>query len=217
MPDFATRRTMMVDTQVRPAEVTKFPILEALLHVPREAFVPESRREAAYLGENVPIAPDRVLLEPRTFAKLLENLDVQPGERVLDLACGLGYGPAVLDRLGALVTAVEDDPALVSEAAGLLAAQGAANARVHAGPLTEGAPAGAPYDVILIEGGVEVIPDAVLAQLAEDGRIGAVFAEGELGIARIGRKEGGAVQWRYAFNAGAPVLPGFGRAAAFVL
>jgi protein-L-isoaspartate(D-aspartate) O-methyltransferase len=208
---------MMVDTQVRPAEVTKFPIIEALLHVPREPFVPDAQREAAYLGENVPLAPGRVLLDPRTFAKLLETLDVQPGERVLDVACGLGYGPAVLERLGALVTAVEDDPVRAAAAGALLAAQGVANARALHGPLVEGAPAGAPYDVILIEGGVEVIPDAILAQLAEDGRIGAVFAEGELGIARIGRKEGGAVHWRYAFNAGAPVLPGFGRATAFVL
>jgi protein-L-isoaspartate(D-aspartate) O-methyltransferase len=207
---------MMVDTQVRPAEVTRFPIIEAMLNVPRELFVPPSRQEAAYLGENVVIAPGRVLLEPRTFGKLLEGLDIQPGERVLDLATGLGYGAAVLDRLGALVTALEDDPQRAADAAAILAAQGSANASVQHGPLTEGAPAQAPFDVILVEGAVEVIPDAILAQLAEDGRIGVVFSEGELGIARIGRKEGGQVHWRYAFNAGAPVLPGFGRAAAFV-
>jgi protein-L-isoaspartate(D-aspartate) O-methyltransferase len=208
---------MMVDTQVRPAEVTRFPIIEAMLHVPRELFVPPSREEAAYLGENVLIGPGRVLLEPRTFGKLLEALDVQPGERVLDLATGFGYGAAILERMGALVVGVEDDPERAAQAAALLAAQGAANARIHPGPLTEGAPALAPFDVILIEGAVEVIPDAILAQLAPDGRIGAVFSEGELGIARIGRREGGQVHWRYAFNAGAPVLPGFGRAAAFVL
>ena len=208
---------MMVDTQVRPAEVTRFPLIEAMLNVPRELFVPEARREASYLGENVLIGPGRVLLEPRTFGKLLETLDVQPGERVLDLGCGLGYGPAVLERLGALVVGVEDDATRAAEAAALLAAQAAANARIHHGPLPEGAPALAPFDVILIEGAVEVIPDAILAQLAEDGRIGTIFAEGELGIARIGRKESGQVHWRYAFNAGAPVLPGFGRAAAFVL
>ena len=217
MPDFAARRTMMVDTQVRPADVTRFPVIEALLHVPREQFVPESRREAAYLGENVMIAPGRVLLEPRTFAKFLEGLDIRPGERVLEVGCGLGYGAAVMDRLGARVVGVEEDPALAAEAAARLAAQAAAGAQVHQGPLTEGAPAGAPYDVILIEGAVEVVPPAILAQLAEDGRIGALFAEDALGIARIGRKEGGQVHWRYAFNAGAPVLPGFGRAADFVL
>lgn len=217
MPDFAARRTMMVDTQVRPADVTRFPLIEALLHVPRELFVPASHQEAAYLGENVPIGPGRVLLEPRTFAKLLEGLDIQPGERVLDLGCGLGYGAAVLDRLGAQVTGVEDDPARAAEAASLLAAQGSAGARIHQGPLTEGATEGAPFDAIVIEGAVELVPPPILAQLAEGGRIGALFSEGALGIARIGRKEGGQVNWRYAFNAGAPVLPGFGRAADFVL
>lgn len=208
---------MMVDTQVRPSDVTRFPIIEAMLHVPRESFVPESRREAAYLGENLFLAPGRVILEPRTLAKLLESLDVRPGERVLDLATGLGYGAAVLERMGAEVVAVEEDPALAQAAAAALAAEGAARARVHHGPLLEGAPALAPFDVILIEGAVEVVPEAILAQLKEDGRIGALFSEENLGIARIGRKEGGLVHWRYAFNAGAPVLPGFGRAAAFVL
>ncbi|TNC73085.1 protein-L-isoaspartate O-methyltransferase family protein [Rubellimicrobium roseum] len=217
MSDFQTRRTMMVDTQVRPSEVTRFPIIEAMLHVPREEFVPESRREAAYLGENLLVAPGRVVLEPRTLGKFLEALDIRPGERVLDLATGLGYGAAVIARMGGEVIALEEDPALAQAASTALAGQGASRARVQVGPLAEGAPAGAPYDVILIEGAVEVIPDALLAQLAEDGRIAALFAEENLGTARIGRKEGGQVHWRYAFNAGAPVLPGFGRASAFVL
>ena len=208
---------MMVDTQVRPSDVTRFPIIEAMLHVPREAFVPESRREAAYLGENVVLGPGRVLLDPRTLAKFLENLDIQPGERVLDVATGLGYGAAVMERMGAQVIGVEDDAARAAEAASILAAQGAANARVHHGPLTEGAPDFAPYDVILIEGAVETVPESILAQLAENGRIGALFVEEALGIARLGRREGGQVQWRYAFNAGATVLPGFGRTTAFVL
>jgi len=208
---------MMVDTQVRPSDVTRFPIIEAMLHVPREAFVPESRREAAYLGENLHLAPGRVVLEPRTLAKFLEGLDVRPGERVLDLATGLGYGAAVLERMDAEVVALEEDPALAQAAAAALAQEGATRARVHQGPLLEGAPAFAPFDVILLEGAVEVVPEAILAQLAEDGRIGALFSEENLGIARIGRKEGGQVHWRYAFNAGAPVLPGFGRAPAFVL
>ena len=216
MPDFATRRTMMVDTQIRPNDVTRFPIIEAMLNIQREHFVPESRREAAYLGENVPVGPGRVILEPRSLGKFLESLDIQPGDRVLDLATGLGYGAAVMARMGAVVTALEEEPARAAEAQARLAAEGT-EVRVLAGPLVEGAPAAAPFDVILIEGAVEVIPEAILAQLAENGRIGAIFAEGALGIARIGRKEGGQVHWRYAFNAGAPVLPGFGRATAFVL
>ena len=99
MSDFATRRVMMVDTQVRPSDVTKFPIIEAMLTVPREAFVPPSMREAAYVGDNIEIAAGRVVLEARTLAKLLDALDVQPTELVLDLGCGLGYSTAVIARL----------------------------------------------------------------------------------------------------------------------
>jgi protein-L-isoaspartate(D-aspartate) O-methyltransferase len=208
---------MMVDSQIRPAEVTRFPILEALLNVPRERFVPQASRETAYLGENVPIGPGRVLLEPRTFAKFLEAVDIKPGERVLHIAAGLGYGAAVIARMGAEVVALEDDPARAAEAQALLSADAAGRARAHLGPLTEGAPPFAPFDVILIEGAVEIIPEAITAQLADDGRIAALFAEATLGTARVGRKEAGKIHWRYAFNAGAPVLPGFGRAAAFVL
>jgi len=207
---------MMVDTQVRPSDVTRFPIIEAMLHVQRENFVPESRREAAYLGENLFLAPGRVMLEPRTLAKFLEGLDIQPGERVLDLGTGLGYGAAVLARLGAEVIALEEDPALAHAAAAALAAE-EPGVRIQQGPLVEGAPSFAPFDAILVEGAVEVVPEAILAQLKEDGRIAFLFSEENLGLARIGRKEGGTVHWHYAFNAGAPVLPGFARVTAFVL
>ena len=91
MSEFASRRMMMVDTQVRPSDVTKFPIIDAMLHVPREVYVPRDKLQAAYIGENVEIAPGRVVLEPRTLAKMLDALDIQPGEMVLDLGCGLGY------------------------------------------------------------------------------------------------------------------------------
>ena len=133
MQDFATRRTMMVDTQVRPNDVTKFPIIAAMLAVPREAFVPASRREAAYVGENVELAPGRVLLEPRNFAKMLDALDIQPTETVLDIGCGLGYSTAVIARMAEAVVAVEEDEALVAEAQRTLSSQGVDNAAVMAG------------------------------------------------------------------------------------
>jgi hypothetical protein len=91
MPDYTTRRRVMVDTQVRPSDVTKFPVIDALLSVPRERYVPSERREAAYVGENLPLARGRVVLDPRTLAKMLDLLDLQPGEAVLDIGCGLGY------------------------------------------------------------------------------------------------------------------------------
>lgn len=217
MSDFATRRVMMVDTQVRPSDVTKFPIIEAMLAVPREVFVPASRREAAYVGENLDIAPGRVVLEPRTLAKLLDALDVQPGELVLDLGCGLGYSTAVIARLADAVVAVEEDESMAAEAQRTLSAEGVDNAAVVVGPLAAGDARHAPFDVITIQGGVETVPEALLAQLKEGGRIGAVFMTGALGTARIGYKIDGVVSWRQVFNAAAPVLPGFSAARGFVL
>jgi protein-L-isoaspartate(D-aspartate) O-methyltransferase len=217
MSEFATRRVMMVDTQVRPSDVTKFPIIDAMLSVPRETFVPDDKREAAYVGENLALAPGRVVLEPRTLAKLLDALDLQPGELVLNIGCGLGYSAAVIARLAETVVAVEEDEALAADAQRILSEEGVDNAVVVTGKLSEGSAKCAPYDVITIEGGVEVIPEAILAQLKEGGRIGAVFMEGALGTVRIGYKTDGRITWRSVFNASAPVLPGFQTARGFLL
>jgi len=217
MSDFATRRVMMVDTQVRPSDVTKFPIIEAMLTVPREVFVPSSKREAAYVGENIEIAAGRVVLEARTLAKLLDALDIQPTELVLDLGCGLGYSTAVIARLADAVVAVEEDESLAAEAQRSLSAEGVDNAAVVTGPLVAGDAKHAPFDVITIQGGVEVVPQALLDQLREGGRIGAVFMEGALGVARVGYKIDGVVSWRQVFNAAAPVLLGFAAQRGFVL
>jgi protein-L-isoaspartate(D-aspartate) O-methyltransferase len=217
MSEFATRRVMMVDTQVRPSDVTKFPIIDAMLTVPRETYVPDDRREAAYVGENLPLVPGRVVLEARTMAKLLDALDVKPGELVLDIGCGLGYSAAVIARLAETVVAVEEDETLAAEAQRLLSEEGVDNAVVIAGALAEGSAKCAPYDVITIEGGVEQVPEAILAQLKDGGRIGAVFMDGAVGTARVGYKTDGRVTWRSAFNASAPVLAGFRTTRGFTL
>ena len=217
MSEFATRRVMMVDTQVRPSDVTKFPIIDAMLSVPRETFVPDDKREAAYVGENLALAPGRVVLEARTLAKLLDALDVQPGELVLDVGCGLGYSAAVIARLAETVVAVEEDETLAADAQRILSEEGVDNAVVVTGKLTDGAAKCAPYDVITVEGGVEVMPDSVLAQLKDGGRIGAVFMDGAVGTARIGYRIDGSMTWRSVFNAAAPVLPGFRKAQGFTL
>lgn len=209
MSEFTSRRVMMVDTQVRPSDVTKFPIIDAMLSVPRETFVPRAMREAAYVGENLDIGGGRVVLEARTLAKLLDALDIQPTEIVLDLGCGLGYSAAVIARLADTVVAVEEDPALAADAQRLLSDQGVDNAAVVTGPLALGAVRHGPYDVIMLQGGVEVVPDAVLAQLKDGGRIGVLFMEGPLGTAKVGYKSNGKVSWRAVFNASAPVLDGF--------
>lgn len=205
----------MVDTQVRPADVTKFPVIDALLSVPREAYVPHDRVEAAYIGENISLGDHRVLLEPRSFAKLLDALDVQPGDLVLDLGCGLGYSAAVLACLCQTVVGVEADEAMAREAQATLADHGADNAVVECAALDEGAPQHGPYDVIVVEGAAQAVPDAILDQLRDGGRIGCFFREGDLGLCKIGHKSNGQINWRFAFNATAPVLPGFEAAAGF--
>lgn len=217
MTDYKARRTMMVDTQVRPSDVTKFPIIDAMLGVPREAYVPDRMREAAYMGENLAIDSDRVMLEPRTLAKMLEALDIQPSHVALDIACGLGYSTAVLARLCDFVVAVEDDESRAEEAQSILSEQGIDNAAVMTGPLTEGAAKSAPYDIIMIQGGAEEVPDALLDQLREGGRIACVFLDGNLGVVRLGHKIDSVVNWRFAFNAGAPLLADFEKARAFAL
>ena len=215
--DYAARRMMMVDTQVRPSDVTKFPIIDAMLDVPREAFVPDTLREVAYVGETLTLPSGRVLLEPRTLAKMLDALMIEPNDIVLDLACGLGYSTAVLAHMAEFVVAVEDDTALAEEAQTVLSELGVDNAAVMSGSLTDGAPKSGPYDIITIQGAVEEVPQSLLDQLKDGGRIGAIFAEGALGVVRIGLKVDGQVMWRYSFNAGAPVLDGFARKEAFAL
>lgn len=209
MPDFAARRTMMVDTQVRPSDVTKFPVIEAMLAIPREEFVPDARRAVAYSGENLDLGHGRVMLEPRTLAKLIDGMDLTPADLVLDLGSGYGYSAAVIARMTEAVVALEEHPDMATEAEARLAQMGVDNVAVVQGPLAQGWAAQGPYDAILVEGAIEALPAAVADQLREGGRIGAVFAEGALGVARIGHKLNGQITWRYAFNASAPLLPGF--------
>lgn len=217
MSDFATRRTMMVDTQIRPSDVTKFPIIDAMLSVPREAFVPRPLREAAYVGENLDLGGGRVILEPRTLAKMLDSLDISGGELVLDIGAAFGYSSAVIARMAQAVVAVEENADMVAEAQTILSEQGADNVILHEGPLAAGAPEHGPYDVIVVQGGVEQIPDDLLEQLKDGGRIACVFSDNALGVVRVGYKIDGDISWRYAFNAGAPVLPGFVSEAEFAL
>lgn len=217
MTDFTARRTTMVDTQVRPSDVTKFPIIEAMLSVPREAFVPSALREAAYLGENLDLGGARVMLDPRTLAKMLDALAIECDDLVLDIGSAHGYSAAVIARMAEAVVAVEDDPARAEEARRTLAEQGADNVIMHHGPLDAGAPDHGPYDVITLQGAVEHLPQAITDQLKEGGRIACLFMQGALGQMRIGYRIDGRINWRFAFNAGAPVLPGFERHAAFTL
>ncbi|NNE88240.1 MAG: protein-L-isoaspartate O-methyltransferase [Silicimonas sp.] len=217
MTDFARRRTTMVDTQVRPSDVTKFPIIDAMLNVAREDFVPVDKRDAAYADAHIDLGGGRVVLDPRTMAKMLEAADIHADEMVLDVGAGLGYSSALAGRLGEAVIALEEDEDRAAAAGNLLAEAGIDNAAAVQGTLTEGAAKHGPYDVIMIQGAVEHIPDALTSQLKDGGRIVAIFAEGALGSVRVGYMIDGEVSWRFAFNAGAPVIPGFEARRAFTL
>ena len=217
MPDYTQRRTMMVDTQVRPSDVTKFPIIDAMLAVPRENYVPLALREAAYMGNNVDLGSGRVVLEPRTLAKMLDAMDLQPEELILDIGPGYGYSTAIIASLSEAVVAVEADTVMAKDAETTLAEQGVDNAMIIEGALAEGAAQHGPYDAILLQGGVQVVPPAILAQLKDGGRIGAIFMDGAVGRCSIGYKDEDRINWRFAFNATAPVLPGFDTAPAFTL
>ena len=217
MIDFSTRRTTMVDTQIRPADVTKFPIIEAMLHVRREMFVPDDLRETAYADAVLDLGQGRSMLEPRTFGKMLDAVDIQDKELVLDLGCGLGYSAAVIGRIAEAVVAIEENENMAMEAEEILATEGCLNVAVVQGELAQGAAQHAPFDVIMIEGAVDEIPVAVVSQLAEGGRMVAVFSQKGQGVVRVGHKTEGCMSWRFACNAYAPVLNGFQKAYAFVL
>ncbi len=217
MNDFSSRRLIMVDTQVRPSDVTKFPIIEAMLHVPREEFVPQERVEAAYVGENLPIGRGRVLLEPRTLAKMLDALDITPGDLVLDIGCGTGYSSAVIQRMAQAVIALEEDDDFLKTAEAAFARTESETVVLTKGALCDGAPDHAPYDVMILQGGIEEFPQVLVAQLQEGGRVAAVFMQGALGVVRLGIRNGDAIAWRDIFNAAAPVLPGFKKEQAFSL
>ena len=217
MTDYASRRRVMVDTQIRPSDVTMFPVIEAMLTIPRERFVPNRLREAAYLGENLDIGTGRVILEPRTLAKMINALAIGPEDLVLDLGPGFGYSTAVLAQLAQAVVAVEPEEPLVSEAEAALADTGIDNAAVIHGDMTKGAPKHGPYDAIILQGAIEHLPEAIADQLSDGGRIACLFREERLGVCRIGIKADGHVSWKYGFNASAPVLPGFERDKEFSL
>lgn len=216
MTDWAIQRTKMVDGQVRPNDVTDHRIIAAMLEIPRELFVPTALGPLAYIDRNLELPGGRGLLQPMLVAKAIQAAEIQSGEAVLEVGAGTGYVAAVIARLDAKVTAVESDPVLATAARGALAASGTTGVTVVEGPLPAGAPAGAPYSVILISGSVETIPDQLLDQLADGGRLVVFEGAGLSGRAKLYTRTGADVAGRTLFNASAPALPGFAREPAFV-
>lgn len=213
--DYADRRTKMVDCQLRTTDVTDARVLDAMLAVPRERFVPAKLRELAYIDEDIQIAPPagglpaRHLMEPSPFARIVQLAAIRPDDFVLDLGCGTGYSTAVIARLASSAIGLECDPELARQAADRLGELGYDNAVVVEGPLQEGHAPEGPFDVIVVEGAVAAVPEALFAQLRDGGRLVAVEGFGNAGVARLYIRDGEAVSGRRAFNAAVKPLPGF--------
>ncbi len=211
MTDFALARRNMIDGQLRPNRVTNAQLLAAIGELPRERFLPEATRSVAYADDDVPLGNGRYLMEPMVLARLIQTLQAQPEDRAMVIASGPGYGAALLARLVHSVVAVECNPELAAAAEGTAKELGLNGVRQTIGKLEQGAAGSAPYDVILIEGAVQVVPQAIFDQLAEGGRLTTVVAgpPGALGVAQLFMKEGGMASGRPLFDAGTPSLPGF--------
>ncbi len=220
MSDFSIARQKMVDGQVRPSDVTDARIIDAMLAVPREAFVPQDRRALAYLDLDLDVSEGgsakRYLIKPVVMAKLLHAAAIKDTDNVLVVGCATGYAAAVVARLAGQVTATESDSSLAAKAREVLAQLGCGNVTVRVAEAAEGDAANAPFDVIVLNGATEVTPDGLYRQLKEAGRLVGVFALVTPQRATVVTHSHGDFGSRALFDAAVPVLPGLGRLPAFV-
>ncbi len=215
--DYATARLNMVESQVRPNRVTDPRIVTAMLELPRESFLPKPLRGIAYVDEDIHIGDGRYLMEPMVQARLVQAAQIMPEDVVLEIGTATGYGAALLARLASTVVALECDPALAKSATATLSSLGIDNVAVVEGKLADGYPQQAPYNVIVLAGGVEYIPPGISGQLAEGGRLVAVeMPPGGPGKAILATRIAGTVSTRVIFDASCPILPGFRREPGFV-
>ncbi len=217
MLDFTTARTNMVESQIRPNKVTDPRLIEALESLPREDFVPEALRSVAYVDRSLKVGKERCILDPMVFARLVQAADPKPSDLVLDIACAGGYSTAILARLAGTVVAVESDASLVEVANAVLNKLGIDNAVVVEGDLSCGYAEQGPYDVILINGEVGELPQALTAQLAPGGRLVAVLRDDQgLGRATLLMRTAAGLSRRTLFDANVPSLPEFEVESGFV-
>ena len=222
MEDFADARRKMVDSQLRTEGVTDRDLLAAMGAVPRELFVAPGQRPLAYVDSDIPMrealdaATPRYLMRPAPFARMVQLAALTPDDRVLVVGCGTGYPAAVVARLAGSVVALESDPALAQNAARNFTDLQIGNIDLVVGPLDAGHAAGGPYDAIIVDGAVESLPDPLLEQIAEGGRLVAVVGYGRTGAATLYTRSDGQIGRRQAFDAVVPPLPGFRNPEVFV-
>jgi protein-L-isoaspartate(D-aspartate) O-methyltransferase len=220
MSGFSTARQNMVDGQVRTEDVTDAGIIDAMVAVPREAFVPASQQALAYLDLDLDVSNGgpvaRFLIKPAVTAKMLQAAEIGETDNVLVVGCATGYVAALVARLAARVSATEGDPALAERARNILAQLGAGNVVVKAAAAADGDPANGPFDVIVLNGATEVTPSGLYRQLKDGGRLVGVFAVAKPARATLVTHSHDDFGNRVLFDAAAPVLPGLERLPAFV-
>jgi protein-L-isoaspartate(D-aspartate) O-methyltransferase len=220
MSGFSTARQKMVDGQVRPSDVTDIRIIDAMLAVPREAFVPENKRALAYLDLDLDVseggAARRFLIQPAVLAKMLQAAEIKETDHVLVVGCATGYAAAVIAKFARSVTATESEPALAARARDILAQNGCGNVAVKTAAAADGDQASAAFDVIVLNGATEIVPEKLYGQLRDGGRLVGVFAMSRPARATIVARSHGDFGNRALFDAAVPVLPGMERLPAFV-
>ena len=209
----------MVESQIRTNKVTDPVILDAFAEVPRELFVPSAMQGIAYVDEDLNLGGDRYLMEPMVLARLLQIALPEADEVALDVGCATGYSTAVLARLVSTVVGLDSDSGLVATGNDRLSELEIGNAALVNGAMEAGYAKQAPYDIILLSGGVEQVPEALLDQLSPRGRLLGVVRspeENAPGRAVIMSKIAGTASRRVLFDAAVPRLPGFRLEAGFV-
>ncbi|MBU6461784.1 MAG: protein-L-isoaspartate O-methyltransferase [Proteobacteria bacterium] len=220
MSGFSTARQNMVDCQVRPSDVTDSRIIEAMLKVPRELFVPLDRRALAYLDLDLDVSDAestrRCLIKPAVTARMLQAAAIQETDKVLVVGCATGYIAAVVGQFASEVTATESESTLAAKARVALAELGMGKIAVQVAAAADGDPAHAPYDVIVLNGATEIVPEILYQQLREGGRLVGIFATTRPPRATIVTHSHEDFGSRQLFDAAAPVLPGLDRRPVFV-
>ena len=208
--DYSAARHNMVENQIRVNRVTQQGIINAFGEIPREVFVPDNLATLAYVDEKLMITEGRYLLQPMVLARLLQSAKIRPDDVVLEIGCGTGYSTAILASIANTVVAIEEDETLAKQATNNMVELGVDNAAIMTSPLAEGYKKQHPYNAIVLSGSVAKVPESILAQLIDGGRLVTVVNKHDsLGKGVLMTKFGGSISTEEIFDAWTPILPGF--------
>jgi protein-L-isoaspartate(D-aspartate) O-methyltransferase len=215
--DFSTARRTMVDCQVLPNNVTDQRIIDAMIELPREMFLPSAKRSVAYADKSLALGFGRFIIEPMVTARLMQTLELKSTDVALSIGAGTGYSLAILGRIVETVVAIEQVPSLAQNASKILSELGIDNVAIIDGPLADGAPKQSPYNVIFFDGAISEVPKAISTQLAEEGRlIAMIIKHNGICQAHLLTRNNGIISGRNIFEASTPLLPGFEHETTFI-